>query len=130
MSPVQTPSMFSPVSTPALEIRDVSVIVLAITGAIFLIVGGFAVYALIRFGRRPANPDVEPAQIYGSTQIELAWTVVPLLIVVVLFLVTARYTWGIEGRKQPSGAVEIALETPRADDIHARLQAWNQTSTS
>jgi hypothetical protein len=29
-----------------------------------------------------------------------------------------------------AGSVEIALETPRADDIHARLQAWNQTSTS
>jgi hypothetical protein len=29
-----------------------------------------------------------------------------------------------------SGSVEIALETPRAEDIHARLQAWNQTSTS
>ena len=29
-----------------------------------------------------------------------------------------------------SGAVEIALETPRAEDIHARLQAWNETSTS
>jgi hypothetical protein len=29
-----------------------------------------------------------------------------------------------------SGSVEISLETPRAEDIHARLQAWNQTSTS
>src|SRR5262245_58995779 len=107
MTPVQTPNMFAPVSGPAFAIRDVSVIVLVITAAIFLIVGGFAVYALIRFGRRPANPDAEPAQIYGSTQIELAWTVVPLLIVVVLFLVTARYTWGIEGRRQPPSAVEI-----------------------
>jgi hypothetical protein len=29
-----------------------------------------------------------------------------------------------------SGSVEIALQTPRAADFHARLQAWNQTSTS
>ena len=29
-----------------------------------------------------------------------------------------------------SGSVEIALETPRAADIHARLQAWTQTSAS
>ena len=28
----------------------------------------------------------EPAQVYGSTQIELAWTIIPILIVVVLFL--------------------------------------------
>jgi hypothetical protein len=29
-----------------------------------------------------------------------------------------------------SGTVEMLLRTPRAADIHARLQAWTQTSTS
>jgi hypothetical protein len=29
-----------------------------------------------------------------------------------------------------SGSVEVALEIPQAEDIHARLQAWNQRSTS
>jgi cytochrome c oxidase subunit 2 len=109
MMPIQTPSIFAPVSTPALAIRDLSFIVLAITGAIFLIVAGFTMYTLIRFGRRPANPEVEPAQVYGSKQIELAWTVVPFLIVVVLFLVTARYVWGIERRPKPPDALEITI---------------------
>src|SRR5499433_2465278 len=109
MMSVPTPSIFAPVSTPAFAIREVSFIVLAITAAIFLIVGGFTVYTLVRFGRRPANPETEPPQVYGSTQIELAWTVVPFLIVVVLFLVTARYVWGIEGRAQPPDALEITV---------------------
>jgi len=103
------PSIFAPVSTPAYAIRDLSFIVLALTAVIFVVVGGFAVYTLIRFGRRPTNPELEPAQVYGSTQIELAWTVVPFLIVVVLFLVTARYVWGIERRAQPAGALEITV---------------------
>jgi heme/copper-type cytochrome/quinol oxidase subunit 2 len=64
MTPVPTPSIFTPVSTPAFAIRDLSFVVLAITGAIFVIVAGFAVYTLIRFGRRPTNPDLEPAQVY------------------------------------------------------------------
>ena len=106
---IETPSIFAPVSTPAFAIRDLSFFVLAITGAIFVIVAGFAVYTLIRFGRRPARPEVEPAQVYGSTQIELAWTIVPLLIVVVLFLVTARYVWGLERRAQPPDALEITV---------------------
>jgi len=106
---IETPNIFAPVSTPAFAIRDLSFFVLAITAAIFLIVAGFAVYTLIRFGRRPADPDREPAQVYGSTQIELAWTVVPLLIVVVLFLVTARYVWGLERRAQPPDALEITV---------------------
>jgi cytochrome c oxidase subunit II len=109
MTPIQTPSIFAPVSTPAFAIRDLSFFVLGITAVIFLIVAGFAIYTLIRFGRRPANPDLEPPQVYGSTQIELAWTVVPLLIVVVLFLVTARYVWGIERRAQPPDALEITV---------------------
>src|SRR5215470_7363804 len=109
MTPLQTPSIFAPVSTPAFQIRELSFIVLAITAAIFLIVAGFAVYTLIRFGRRPSNPEVEPAQVYGSTQIELAWTVVPLLIVVVLFLVTARYIYGIERHPQPPDALEVTI---------------------
>src|SRR4030095_6710054 len=109
MASIETPNIFAPVSTPAFEIRDLSFIVLAITGAIFLIVGGFAVYTLIRFGRRPTNPEVEAAQVYGSTQIELAWAVVPLLIVVVLFLITARYVWGIERRPKPPNALEITV---------------------
>ena len=29
-----------------------------------------------------------------------------------------------------SGSVTIRLKTPRANDVHARLQAWNETSTS
>src|SRR5439155_4373347 len=81
----------------------------AIMAAIFLIVAGIAIYTLIRFGRRPTNPQAEPAQVYGSTQIELAWTVVPLLIVVVLFLVTARYIYGIERRPQPPDALELTV---------------------
>ncbi len=106
---IETPNIFAPVSTPAFAIRDLSFFVLAITAAIFVIVAGFAVYTLARFGRRPANPEVEPAQVYGSTQIELAWTIVPLLIVVVLFLVTARYVWGLERRVQPPDALEITV---------------------
>ena len=108
-APVQTPSIFAPVSTPAVAIRELAFFVLGITAAIFLIVSGLGVYALIRFRRRRGDDGREPPQVYGSPQIELAWTVVPLLIVVVLFLVTARYIYGIERRPQPPQALEITI---------------------
>jgi cytochrome c oxidase subunit 2 len=47
--------------------------------------------------------------VYGSHQIEVAWTVVPLLIVVVLFLVTARYIYGIERRPASANALEVTI---------------------
>jgi cytochrome c oxidase subunit II len=106
---VPTPSMFAPVSTPALAIRELSFLVLAIVTFIFVVVAGLTVYAIIRFRRRPGDDGREPPQVYGSTQIELAWTVVPFLIVIVLFLTTARYIFAIEGRPVTPDALEVTV---------------------
>jgi cytochrome c oxidase subunit 2 len=45
--------------------------------------------------------------VYGSNQIELAWTVIPILIVVVLFLATARVIHSIQDAPKPENAVEV-----------------------
>jgi cytochrome c oxidase subunit II len=107
--PAPTPSIFSPVSTPAFAIRELAVFVLGLTALIFVVVAGLGAYALVRYRRRRDDDGTEPPQIYGSHQIELAWTVVPLLIVVVLFLVTTRYIYGIERRPPPPGALEVTI---------------------
>src|SRR2546425_6317433 len=77
MTPIQTPSIFAPVSTPAFAIRDLSLFVLGITAVIFLIVAGFAAYTLIRFGRRPTNPRSEE---HTSELQSLAYLVCRLLL--------------------------------------------------
>jgi cytochrome c oxidase subunit 2 len=51
----------------------------------------------------------EPAQVYGSTQIELAWTIIPILIVVVLFLATARVIHAIQDAPEPANAMEVTV---------------------
>src|SRR6266849_6502410 len=109
MIPIQTPSIFAPASTPAFAIRELSFLVLAIVTVIFVIVAGLTVYAIIRYRRRPGDDAREPPQVYGSTQIELAWTVVPFLIVIVLFLTTARYIFAIERHPAPPDALEITV---------------------
>jgi cytochrome c oxidase subunit 2 len=92
-------SVFDPASPPADSIRDLFFLVLAVTGVIFLLVQGVLFYCVFRF-RRKAEPDpVEPPQIYGSQPIEVAWTVAPLLVVFVLFLVVVRTV--VEVRSQP-----------------------------
>jgi cytochrome c oxidase subunit II len=106
---VQTPSIFAPTSTPAFAIRDLSWFVLGICAVIFVVVAGLLIYSIIRFRRRPGADGGEPPQVYGSNQIELAWTVVPILIVVVLFLATARYIFGIEGREPMPGALNVTV---------------------
>lgn len=106
---VPTPSMFAPVSMPAFAIREVSFLVLAIVTCIFVVVAGLTVYAIVRYRQRPGDDRAEPPQVYGSTQIELAWTVVPFLIVIVLFLTTTRYIFAIEDRPTPPDALEVTV---------------------
>jgi cytochrome c oxidase subunit 2 len=99
-------SIFDPVSPPAESIRNLSVLVLAITGFIFIVVEGILVYSLVRFRRRAATGTAEPPQVYGSKPIEIAWTAAPALVVFVLVLVSARTLW----------EVNIPPPLPRAGD--------------
>jgi cytochrome c oxidase subunit 2 len=103
----QTPSTFDPHSGPALMIHHLALFVIQITAAIFIVVASVLAYVVIRYRQRDPNDDSEPPQIYGSTQIELAWTVIPILIVVVLFLTTARILFAIQDQKMPPTALDV-----------------------
>lgn len=109
---------------------------LAITGGIFAVVAGLLTFAIIRYRCRPDDDASEPAQIYGSTQVELAWTVVPILIVVVLFLTTARIIFGIQDAPEPKNALDVTvvghqfwwefrypkLDVVTADELHVPVK--------
>lgn len=102
-------SIFAPAATPAHSIFVLSLFALGITGAIFVVVVGLLVYALVRYRERPSDAGREPAQIYGSNQIELSWTVIPVLIVVVLFLATARVIFVTEEAPKPASALDVVV---------------------
>jgi cytochrome c oxidase subunit 2 len=86
-------------------------LVLSVTAAIFLVVGGLLVYVLLRYRHRADDADAsqEPPQIYGSNQIELSWTVIPILIVVMLFLATARIILATQDAPKPADALDVTV---------------------
>jgi cytochrome c oxidase subunit 2 len=100
-------SIFAPESTHARSILDLSVFVLIVTAIIFVVVFTLLTYAIVKFRDKADSVDREPPQVYGSTQIELAWTVIPILIVVVLFLATARVIHAIQDVPPPAGALDV-----------------------
>jgi cytochrome c oxidase subunit II len=102
-------SIFSPAATPSHWIFTLSMFVLAITAAIFLVVAGLLLYALIRYRHRNLETYNEPPQIYGSNQIELAWTVIPALIVVMLFLTASRVILATQDATKPKDAVDVVV---------------------
>jgi cytochrome c oxidase subunit 2 len=108
-SPDQVTNIFNPLSTPAELVHRIALLTLAVCAVIFITVVGLLIYAIIRFRRRPGDDASEPPQIYGSNQIELAWTVLPILIVVVLILVTARTIADVENYPQPPDALKVTV---------------------
>lgn len=100
-------NIFAPMSTPAHSIFGLSLFVLAITATIFVVVAGLLIYAVYKFRRRACDDGREPPQVYGSTQIETAWTIIPILIVVVLYLATARVIHALQDAPEPLNALEV-----------------------
>src|SRR5713226_5942158 len=100
-------NIFAPVSTPAHSIFGLSLFVLAVTAAIFVIVFSLLVYCVARFGKRADDDGREPPQVFGSNQVELAWTVIPILITVVLFMATARVIASIQRAPRPENAIRV-----------------------
>jgi cytochrome c oxidase subunit 2 len=105
--PLSPTNIFAPVSTPAKSIFGLSIFVLAVTAAIFVVVFTLLAYSVVKFRKRNHDDGREPPQVYGSNQVEVAWTVVPILIVVALFMATARVIADIQKASPPPNAIEV-----------------------
>ncbi len=109
MTPLSPTNIFAPASTPADSIFGLSTFVLWVTGAIFVVVFALLLYSVVKFRTRRNDDGREPPQVYGSNQVELAWTVIPILIVVALFLVSARVIISIQQAVPPEKALEVVV---------------------
>lgn len=103
-----SPSIFAPKSTPAHELKNLSVFVLVICALIYVGMSSLLVYAIVKFRARKGD-TTEPPQVFGSLQIELSWTIIPILIIVVLFLTTARVLFSIQDAPEPATALDVIV---------------------
>ena len=102
--------MFDPLSRPAEMIHQSALLVLLITAGIFVVVTAMLVYVVWKYRHRGADDKLqEPPQIYGSSHIELAWTVIPILITFVLILVTSRTIGEVQNAPMPENALQVKL---------------------
>jgi cytochrome c oxidase subunit 2 len=102
--------IFEPLSRPAELLLEPTHLVLLICLGIFLVVMAVLAYVLVKFRPRGEQDHLEePPQVYGSYNIEMAWTVIPCLIVFVLVLVSARSIVEIQDQHMPEDALKIRL---------------------
>jgi cytochrome c oxidase subunit 2 len=73
-----------PVTDRAHEVSGLYDIVFAIAVAIFIAVEGLIVWSILRYRRRPTDIDLPP-QTHGNNLVEVLWTAIPTVIVLVLF---------------------------------------------
>ena len=80
--------LFNPVSPQELQTSNLFIAVLIMAALIFVLVCGVLLYSAIRFRARPGQE--EPKQQFGSPRLEIAWTAIPVLILLVVFGFTVR----------------------------------------
>jgi cytochrome c oxidase subunit 2 len=77
----------APVTDRAHEVKSLYDIVFYIAVAIFLIVEVTIIYTVFRYRRKPGDDELPP-QTHGNNLVEVIWTVVPTVIVAVLFFLS------------------------------------------
>jgi len=100
--------LFSPHSPQTNAIAAVFSLVLVIAAVVFVTVAAGVFYSVVRFRSRGAS-TTEPKQIFGSRNLEVVWTVGPLLILTGLFIVTVRAMVLIDAPQDSSQATDLII---------------------
>jgi cytochrome c oxidase subunit 2 len=107
-----------PASPNAERITDSYLWVAIFTGAIFLIVQGTLVWFIVRYRADRRTRDMDGPQVHGNTNLELAWTVAPVLILVAIGSFIFYKLPGIQ-------------DVPAADRVEVQVKGyryyWNYT---
>jgi cytochrome c oxidase subunit 2 len=86
---------------------DLFTLVFWIAVGVFVVVEGLLVFTMIRFRRR--GPDDAPTQIHGNTRLEIAWTIIPALLLAGVAVPTVGTIFQLSQRPAPGEAVEITV---------------------
>jgi len=90
----------APASPNAGNIRDIYWLILAISVGIFVLVVGALLLFVIRYRSRGRPREAEGPQVHGATNLELAWTAGP---VIILAVISAFVFWKVSDLGATSG---------------------------
>ncbi len=80
--------------------------VTAICIAIFSVVASVSVYSLIKFRAKP-DDDSDGPPVHGHTGIEIAWTVIPLILVIAMIIVSSVAL--AQNDRDPEGSMRVEI---------------------
>jgi len=95
-----------PVTDRAREISGLYDIVFAIAVAIFIAVEGLIVWSILRYRRRPTDVDLPP-QTHGNNLVEVLWTAIPTVIVLILFAFSWKSLNAVDAADQKTADLHV-----------------------
>ena len=102
-APNATQSALEPKGPYAQKSFDLFVPVFWVAVAIFVIVEGLLVLFVFRYRHRRNQTPRIPAQVHGNTRLEIAWTILPTLILAGVAVPTIATIWDLAAK--PTGDV-------------------------
>ena len=93
-------------SAEAEQVDDLLTLMMFIGAVIFLLVEGLLVYSVIRF-RKPEEDETDGPTIHGNVTLEVIWTIIPAIIVVVLVLYSYQVWTDIREPKEDELTVDV-----------------------
>ena len=100
------------------DVFNLYILVLALAAVVFFAVEGFIVYAIVRYRRQPGD-DTLPEQHHGNTKVEILWTAIPSVIVLVLFIMSIITLGSVEARSdEPGVTIEVVAKQWTWDFIY------------
>lgn len=91
------------------DVFNLYLLVLGLALIVFVGVEGFILYAVFRYRRKPGD-DVLPEQLHGNNTVELIWTLIPTVIVFVLFVFSMITLGVVEASSEEEGATTIEVD--------------------
>ncbi len=91
--------MYVPASDYADTLLDLQNLTLYLGVGVAVLVFAILGYILVRFRYRPDAP--EPQQVHGNTTLELAWTLIPALLIAVIAVPTVRTIFATQAEASP-----------------------------
>lgn len=82
-------------------------VILGIATFVFLAVEGALVFSIFRYRERPDMGN--PQQIHGNTKLELLWTVIPTIFLVVILVFTIRGLLEVAPESEPADANKVTV---------------------
>jgi cytochrome c oxidase subunit 2 len=103
----QSASPLSPASPGTRGIGQLYTIVFWIAAGVFVIVEGLLIFSVFRFRERSGEEGEELPQIRSNVPLEIAWTIVPALVLAIIMVLTFRTMRA--GAEPPGGSLSVQV---------------------